>query len=63
MHPPQMHGPGPLQGLPGARSPGAPGPIDAIPVQRMNEMYMQQNQAVSDRLEADARGYDSVFAQ
>lgn len=32
-------------------------------VNRMNEMYMQQNQSVNDRLEADARGYDNVFSQ
>lgn len=63
MHPPHLQGPGPLQGLPGARPPGTVGPLDAIPVTRMNEMYMQHTQAVSDRLEADARGYDSVFAQ
>lgn len=63
LHPPPMPGQGPPQGPPGARSPGAPGPIDAIPVGRMNEMYMQQSQGVGDRLEADARGYDSVFSQ
>lgn len=63
MHPPPMPGHGPPQGLPGARSPGAPGPIDALSVNRMNEIYMQQNQSVNDRLEADARGYDSVFSQ
>jgi hypothetical protein len=34
-----------------------------MPVNRMNEMYMQQQQAQHDRLEADGRGYDSVFAQ
>lgn len=63
MHPPPMPGQGPPQGPPGAIAPGAPGPIDALPVNRMNEMYMQQHQNVSDRLEADARGYDSVFSQ
>ena len=63
MHPPPMHGPGPLQGLPGARSPGAAGPLEAVPVNRINEMYLQQTQAISDRLEAHSRGYDSVFAQ
>lgn len=51
------------QGPPGARSPGAPGPIDAIPVPRMNDLYMHQTQAISDRLEADSRGYDAVFSQ
>lgn len=63
MHPPPMPGHGPHPGPPGARSPGAPGPIDALPVNRMNELYMQQNQGISDRLEADSRGYDSVFSQ
>lgn len=63
MHPPPMPGQGLPHGGPGARSPGAPGPIDALSVGRMNEMYMQQNQAVGDRLEADSRGYDSVFSQ
>lgn len=58
-----MPGLGIPQGPPGARSPGVPGPLDAVPIGRMNELYMQQNQGVSDRLEADARGYDSVFAQ
>ncbi|MCJ1464572.1 hypothetical protein MMC07_003185 [Pseudocyphellaria aurata] len=58
-----MPGQGLPQGPPGARSPGAPGPIDALSVNRMNEMYMHQNQGVSDRLEADSRGYDSVFSQ
>ena len=50
-------------GLPGARSPGEPGPIDPLSVNRMNEMYLQRNQAANDRLEADSRGYDSVFSQ
>ncbi len=44
-------------------SPGEPGPIDPVPVNRMNEMFMQQHQAIDDRLEAEARGYDSVFSQ
>lgn len=63
MHPPPMPGQGLHQGPPGGRSPGAPGPIEALPVHRMNEIYMHQNQKVSDRLEADSRGYDSVFSQ
>lgn len=63
MHPPPMPGQGPPQGLPGAYPPDVPGPIDAISVHRMNEILKQQNQSVSDRLEADARGYDSVFSQ
>jgi hypothetical protein len=63
MHPPPMPGAMPPQGAPGALQPGTPGPTDPIPVNRMNEMYMAQNQGVSDRLEADGRGYNSVFAQ
>ncbi|KAI9817244.1 MAG: hypothetical protein M1827_001357 [Pycnora praestabilis] len=63
MHPPPGPGSMPPQGPPGAMGPDMPGPIESIPVDRMNEMYMQQNQAVNDRLEADGRGYDSVFAQ
>ncbi|KAI9871568.1 MAG: hypothetical protein M1830_002736 [Pleopsidium flavum] len=63
MHPPPMPGQGPPQGPPGALSPDTPGPTESIPVHRMNDMYMQQKQGVNDRLEADGRGYDSVFAQ
>ncbi|MCJ1459335.1 hypothetical protein MMC28_009712 [Mycoblastus sanguinarius] len=61
MHPPQSPGQGPPQGPPGALPPGAPGPTDPIPVNQMNEMYHMQGH--NDRLEADARGYDSVFSQ
>ena len=63
MHPPPMPGQGPPLGPPGALSPDMPGPTESIPVHRINEMYMQQKQSVNDRLEADGRGYDSVFAQ
>ena len=63
MHPPPMPGQGPPQGPPGAFGPDTPGQTEAIPVSRMNEMYMQQRQTVDDRLEADSRGYDSVFSQ
>jgi hypothetical protein len=62
MHPPNMQG-SPIQGPPGAFGVDHPGPTEAMPVNRMNEMYMQQQQAQHDRLEADGRGYDSVFAQ
>ena len=44
-------------------SPDAPGPTETLPVNILNEMYMQKNQGVSDRLEADSRGFDSVFSQ
>lgn len=63
MHPPAMPGQGPPLGPPGALGPDHPGPTDAVPVNRMNELYMQQKQNVDDRLEADGRGYDSVFSQ
>ena len=63
MHPPPMHGQGPPQGHPGGYPSDVPGPIDALSVHRMNEILKQQQQGVSDRLEADARGYDSVFSQ
>ena len=61
MHPPMPQGP-PL-GPPGALSPDTPGPTDAMPVSRINEVYMQQKQAIDSRLEVDGRGFDSVFAQ
>lgn len=63
MHPPATPGQGPPQGPPGAVTPGAPGPMEPMDVNRMNEMYMQQKQGANDRLEADGRGYDSVFSQ
>ncbi|KAI9835466.1 MAG: hypothetical protein M1819_002384 [Sarea resinae] len=62
MHPPPMPGSMP-QGPPGSYPPDAPGPADPMAVQNINEMYMAQNQGVNDRLEADSKGYDSVFAQ
>ncbi|KAI9798622.1 MAG: hypothetical protein M1825_005046 [Sarcosagium campestre] len=51
------------QGHPGAMPLDAPGPTDAVPVKRLNEMYTSHKQGVSDRLEADGRGYTSVFSQ
>ncbi len=50
------------QGLPGALPADTPGPTTPLSVSQINEQYMQQNQSISDRLEAD-RGYDSVFSQ
>lgn len=52
-----------MQGPPGALPPDMPGPTESLPVSRLNEMYLARNQAVSDRLEADSRGYHSVFSQ
>lgn len=63
MHPPLSPGQGLPHGPPGALSPGAPGPTDPIPVNQLNDMYMQQHQDVSNRLEADGRGYGNVFSQ
>ena len=63
MHPPPMLGTLPPSGLPGALSPDTPTITESIPVSRLNEMYMTQRQTVSDRLEADSRGYHSVFSQ
>ena len=63
MHPPQALGQAPPQGPPGALSADTPGPTETLPVSILNEMFMQNNQGVSDRLEADSRGYDTVFSQ
>ena len=63
MHPPPMPGQMQPQGPPGSLDPGMPGPTDPVAVQRLNEMYMAQRQGVSDRLETDGRGYNSVFSQ
>ena len=60
-HPPQDGNP--PQGAPGALPPDAPGNMDAVPVSQLNEDYMQKRQGYHDRLEADSRGYDSVFSQ
>jgi hypothetical protein len=61
-HPHPPHNPDPTT-APGALDPDAPGPADALPVEQINEMYMAKNQMISDRLEAEGRGYDSIFAQ
>ncbi|KAI9791708.1 MAG: hypothetical protein M1816_003518 [Peltula sp. TS41687] len=63
MHPPPMPGTLPPSGLPGVLPADTPGVTESVPVNRLNEMYMAQRQAVSDRLEADFRGYHSVFSQ
>lgn len=62
MHPPPTPGQPTPQGLPGALPADTPGPMAPLPVSQINEQYIQQNQNVSNRLEAD-RGYDSVFSQ
>ena len=51
------------QGPPGAFPPDHPGPADAIPVNRMNENFVQRRQELGNRLETDSRGYESVFSQ
>ena len=62
-HPPQSHAQALPQGPPGAYAPGMPGPTETVQVPQMNEMFMQQQQARNDRLEADSRGYETVFSQ
>ncbi|KAL8691700.1 MAG: hypothetical protein Q9218_003137 [Villophora microphyllina] len=47
------------QGPPGALPADTPGPTSPLPVSQINEQYMQQNQNISNRLEAD-RGYDKI---
>ncbi|KAI4208251.1 MAG: hypothetical protein LQ346_000131 [Caloplaca aetnensis] len=63
-HPYGNYGPikGVPQGPPGALPTDAPGPTTPLGVSQMNEQYIQQNQNIASRLEAD-RGYDSVFSQ
>ena len=51
------------QAFPGSIPPDNPGPTDILSVQQMNEVYASQRQALHDRLEADGKGYDTVFAQ
>lgn len=51
------------QGPPGAISPEAPGPSDALPVSQINEDFMNRRQRMHDRLEAQSRGYESIFSQ
>ncbi|KAI9825643.1 MAG: hypothetical protein M1832_000987 [Thelocarpon impressellum] len=58
-----MPGSMPPQGQPGAMEQDMAGPNDSVSVNRMNEMYVVQKQGASDRLEADGRGYNSVFSQ
>lgn len=61
MHPPpqpgQMPPPGPPGGLPGQNDPTEP-----LDMQRMNSMYLAAKDGRMDRLEADSRGYHSVYA-
>ena len=45
-HPPGQAIP---QGLPGALSPDVPSPTKPIPVDQLNNMYMQRNQDVNNR--------------
>lgn len=51
------------QGPPGAIAPEAPGPSDALPVSQINEDFMNRHQGMHDRLEAESRGYESIFSQ
>lgn len=49
-------------GPPGSIPSSIPGPLEPISVERMNELYGIQKQALDNRLEAEGRGYDSIFA-
>lgn len=49
-----------IQAMPGANS--AEGTAPASSVAHMNDLVAAERQARSDRLEADSRGHDSVFA-
>jgi hypothetical protein len=58
--PEQPFVPNPAQ--PGHVPNGYPGPTEAIPLQRLNELDLGQRQATLDRLEASSRGHESVFS-
>jgi len=62
MHPPQPVGQMAPPGPPGALQGSGQDPNDAIPVDRLNQMYMAAKDGRLDRLEADSRGYHSVYA-
>lgn len=53
----------PPLGLPGAFSSDVSGPTEVISAQKLNENYLDQKQATDNRMETEARGYDSVFGQ
>lgn len=61
-HTPNLVNPDP-QGPPGAIPPENAGIAKAAPVSQLNEEYQRREQVIHDRLEAESRGYDSVFAQ
>ena len=61
-HPPNLTNHDP-QGPPGAIPPEDAGAAKAAPVSQLNEDYQRHEQNVHDRLEAESRGYDSIFAQ
>ena len=51
------------QGPPGAPEPDAPTPTQAMSGEQINEQYIAHRQRLDDRLEAESRGFDTVFAQ
>ncbi|KAH0606710.1 uncharacterized protein H6S33_003544 [Morchella sextelata] len=61
MHPPPQPGQMPPPGPPGAL-PGQNDPTEPLDIQRMNTMYLAAKDGRMDRLEADSRGYHSVYA-
>ena len=50
-------------GLPGALPADGPTPTSALSIQQINIRDEANRQAVSDRLDAQGRGFDSVFGQ
>ena len=58
-HPPLNQGL--QQGPPGALSPDMPGPTEPLSIARINEHYHNQRQAIDNRVEAEHRGYETVF--
>lgn len=48
---------------PGALPADLPGPTDSLPAATLNELHAAARQARENRLAAESRGFDSVFAQ
>jgi hypothetical protein len=49
--------------MPGTLPSDYPGPLDPLAVDRMNAFDEARKQAMRDRLEAESKGFDSVFGQ
>jgi hypothetical protein len=48
---------------PGALPADLPGPLEPMSVEMINQVGASDRQARKDRLEAESRGWDSVFSQ